>query len=365
LRSELKKRKLKFKWHDAPLSVIEGVFARGDRRLGAVLLEAVKLGCRFDSWGDHFSFPKWQKAFAVAGIDPKFYLRRREINETLPWDHLESGVTREFMLQERSKGVMGEFTLDCRQGVCTGCGICDFKIVRNRTASESPDIAVHVVNGLIEIPADAAKRIRVKYSKAGAMIFLSHLELLTLFTRAVKRASIPVKYSQGFHPHPKFSFATALSVGVESFSEYLDIEVAPEFAADSLREALNMSLPEGIAVISAWEVPANSPSLSTIMERVRYRVTFPEKLPTDLELSVAGFMALESSPFRRVKKNGPQEYDLRHELFCLAADQNSLTMEIGRGKPLEFTSAITGIPIKELEECRIEKLEVIFKDSSL
>ncbi len=63
LRNELKKRKLKFKWHDAPLSVVEGVFARGDRRLGAVLLEAVKLGCHFDSWGDHFNFSKWQNSF--------------------------------------------------------------------------------------------------------------------------------------------------------------------------------------------------------------------------------------------------------------------------------------------------------------
>jgi hypothetical protein len=100
------------------------------------------------------------------------------------------------------------------------------------------------------------------------------------------------------------------------------------------------------------------------MERVRYRVTLPDRLSADLEAAAADFMALETSPFRRVKKNGPQEYDLRHELFSLAAGENSLTMEIGRGKPLEFASAITGLAIKELEDCRIEKLEVIFKDSS-
>src|SRR6185369_10765428 len=92
LRSELKRRKLNFKWHDAPLSVVEGVFARGDRRLGKVLAEAVDLGCRFDSWGDHFSFSAWQKAFAKAGIDPRFYLRRRETDEILPLDHLDCGV---------------------------------------------------------------------------------------------------------------------------------------------------------------------------------------------------------------------------------------------------------------------------------
>jgi len=369
LRNELKKRKLKFKWHDAPLTVIEGVFARGDRRLGAVLQEAVKLGCRFDSWGDHFSFSKWLKAFAATGIEPRTYLRRRAVDETLPWDHIDSGVSREFLLKERSKGVDGDFTGDCRDGVCTGCGVCDFAEVRNRPAGNHAIIASaakeHAGSGSAALPAsDGVQRLRVKYSKTGAMIFLSHLELLTLFIRAVKRADIPVKYSQGFHPHPKFSFATALSVGVESSAEYLDIEVAPEFDADSLREALNRSLPDGMAVISAWVVPAKSPSLSTIMERVRYRVTFPDALSAGLEPAAASFMALETFPFRRVKKNGPQEYDLRHELFSLIAGENSLTMEIGRGKPLEFVSAITGMPIKELEDCRIEKLEVIFKDSS-
>jgi len=369
LRNELKKYKLKFKWHDAPLSVIEGVFARGDRRLGAVLQAAVKLGCRFDSWGDHFSFSKWQQAFAETGIDPRTYLRSRDVDEILPWDHIDSGVSREFLLQERGKGVAGEFTRDCREGVCTGCGVCDFATVRNRPAGVAASMSGASFNQAgpdsSALPdSGGAQRIRVKYSKTGAMIFLSHLELLTLFTRAVKRAGIPVKYSQGFHPHPKFSFATALSVGVESFAEYLDIEVAPEFDADSLKALLNRSLPDGIAVLTAWAVPAKSPSLSTIMERVRYRVTFPERLSADLEAAAADFMALETSPFRRVKKNGPQEYDLRHELFSLAAGENSLTMEIGRGKPLEFVCAIAGIAIKELEDCRIEKLEVIFKDSS-
>ena len=95
------------------------------------------------------------------------------------------------------------------------------------------------------------------------MIYLSHLELITLFTRAVKRAGIPVRFSQGFHPHPKFSFATALSVGVESLAEYLDIEIAPGFGADRLRESLNLVLPAGIAVTAAASVPAKSPSLSS------------------------------------------------------------------------------------------------------
>jgi len=287
----------------------------------------------------------------------------------LPWDHIDSGVSRDFLLSERSKAVAGEPTKDCRQGVCTGCGVCDFDQVRNHLATADAVIASlpgsqAVSETLAQAAGDVGQRIRVNYSKTGAMIFLSHLEMLTLFTRAVKRADIPVKYSQGFHPHPKFSFATALSVGVQSFAEYLDVEVSSGFDADMLKESLNRSLPEGVAVINAWTVPAKSPSLSTIMDRVRYRVTLPDTLAKDLEKAAGNFMALESSPFRRVKKNGPQEYDLRHELFNLSVTENSLTMEIGRGKPLEFVSAMTGFSIKELEDSRIEKLAVIFKDSS-
>lgn len=366
LREELKKKKMRFKWHDAPLTVVEGAFARGDRRLGRVLQEAVKLGCRFDSWGDHFSFSRWLKAFELAGIDPKFYLRRREFDEVLPWDHLDSGITKDFLLKELQKSDEMVPTADCRKGDCSGCGVCDFKTVRNRLSTENPQIEAAARVESSEATDDRGWRLRIRYTKTGAMILLSHLEMLTLFTRAVKRAGIPVKYSQGFHPHPKFSFATALSVGVESCAEYLDIDVVSGFSPEELLNAMNRALPEGVAVLEAWRINHSDPALSVIMDRVRYRVTLPENIGIiDLQSAAGQFMALDSHPFSRVKKNGEQRYDLRHELFELSVDGNSLTMVIGRGKPLEFASAITGLEIKALEDSRIEKLEVIFKDSSL
>jgi radical SAM-linked protein len=366
LRNELKRRKLNFKWHDAPLSVIEGVFARGDRRLGRVLLEAIELGCRFDSWGDHFSFSAWQKAFAKAGIDPRFYLRRRGIDEILPWEHLDCGVNKEFLLAELGKSINREYTPDCREGLCSFCGVCDFEKIRNRLADGSKwkKVDLSQPQAPSDIP-EASVRIRVRYSKTGEMIFLSHLEMITLFTRAVKRAEIPVKYSLGFHPHPKFSFATALSVGVESFAEYLDIEVSAGAGPECIKERLNAALPEGIEVTEAWVIPAKAPSLSSMTERIRYRVILPENFESDLEKSSAAFLSSDSHPFKRDKKGGVQEYDLRHELHSLHIEGKTLEMEIRRGKPLEFVSAITGIPIEELVDCRIEKLEVIFKDSSV
>ena len=103
LRDGLRQKKLRFKWHDAELSFLEGVFARGDRRLGQVLEAAVDAGCRFDGWSEHFDFASWQEAFAAVGIEPAFYLRERDEDEILPWDHLDCGVPKDFFLAERQQ----------------------------------------------------------------------------------------------------------------------------------------------------------------------------------------------------------------------------------------------------------------------
>jgi radical SAM family uncharacterized protein/radical SAM-linked protein len=379
LRGELRKRKLAFKWHDATLTFLEGVFARGDRRLSRVLVEARKLGCRFDGWGEHHDFQKWQKAFETAGIDPDFYLRRREYDEILPWARLDCGVSDDFFLAEVKKSREEIITGDCRDGCCTECGVCDFSEIRMRlhppTAVESSDMSENRPATLEEvgnspIPAesgataegDAVSRIRLRFTKTGAMSLLSHLELLHLFTRAVRRAAIPIRYSLGFHPHPKFSFATALSVGVESWAEYFDMEIDAGLEAHQVLDALNASLPEGIRILEASEIPLRSESLSVIIEAVRYRVVLPAGLITDLPQKAEDFLRLETFSHRRIKKGKTQELDLRQELVELSAKDDTLEILAKRGKPLEFAAAITGVPEEELRSSRIEKLEVCFRN---
>jgi radical SAM family uncharacterized protein/radical SAM-linked protein len=359
LRPALKKKKLIMKWQDASLSGLEGVFARGDRRLSRLLIEAHRLGCRFDGWWEHFDRLKWVQAFENAGVDPSFYHRRREFDEPLPWDHIDCGVRREFLIAEREAALLGAATPDCREADCTGCGVCDFETVKLRL-----NAAVPFATYACEIPplqaTELAQRIRIRFEKLGRMRFLSHLEMLTLFIRAVGRAKIPMRYSQGYHPHPKFSFATALSVGIESHAEYLDMEVDAGFSPQQLQVALNLSLPEGVRVLEADLVPMKAPALSVIMERVRYQVTLPEELAADLPDKVSGFLALESSPLRREKRGKVVEFDLRHELYELKAAGRVLEMLVGRGKPVEFASAVLGLPVEALKDARLAKLEVLF-----
>jgi radical SAM family uncharacterized protein/radical SAM-linked protein len=360
LRQELRRGKLNFKWHDSHLSLLEGVFARGDRRLGRLIMSAHALGCRFDGWGEHYNAQAWKEAFAETGIDPAFYLRRRETDEVLPWDHLDFGVTKAFLLHERGQSDQGLYTEDCRSGQCSGCGVCDFdQITMRQQPAFEGDVDQGVSNAAPQLPAQGV-RIRLRFEKLGVMRLLSHLEMLTLFSRAVNRAAIPIRFSQGFHPHPKFSFATALSVGVESYAEYMDMEIAPGFGAQAVMSSLNQVLPAGMRISAAEEIPLNSPSLSVIIEAVRYRVTVPEQSGVDLSRKATEFLALDSFPWRREKRGKVAEFDLRHELRQVSVRDNSLEIVVGRGKPLEFVSAMTGIPIDGLAGSTIEKLEVIF-----
>ena len=112
-----------FKYHAPDLSFIEAVFARGDRRVGEALERAWRLGCRFDGWSDHFRYDLWLRAFEETGVDPAFYASRpRARDEVFPWEHLDAGVTRAFLLREWDKALAGQTTQDCRKG-CVGCGM--------------------------------------------------------------------------------------------------------------------------------------------------------------------------------------------------------------------------------------------------
>ena len=124
IKQEISKLKgVDFKYHAPDLSFLEATFALGDRRMADVLENAVKLGCRFDGWNDQFRYDLWLKAFEQAGVDPAFYATRdKALDECLPWDHLDAGVSKEFLLREWAKAQRGELTHDCRKG-CVNCGV--------------------------------------------------------------------------------------------------------------------------------------------------------------------------------------------------------------------------------------------------
>lgn len=126
LKTAITSKKIRYNWHDNKTSYLEGVFARGDRRLAEVIIRAVENGCKFDGWGEHFKFDTWMSTFDELGIDPDFYnARERSYEEILPWDHIDIGVTKEFFIRENEKAKAETTTKNCREQ-CAGCGISRF-----------------------------------------------------------------------------------------------------------------------------------------------------------------------------------------------------------------------------------------------
>ena len=140
LKEHIKDRSISYKYHDAKTSYMEGVFARGDRRLSKVILEAWKQGAKFDGWSDFFNYDNWMAALDKCNIDPDFYVtRERDFTEKLPWDHINSGATKKFLVTEYEKAVAEKFTVDCRRDTCSACGVCnqlDVEVIDWRKTSD-------------------------------------------------------------------------------------------------------------------------------------------------------------------------------------------------------------------------------------
>lgn len=126
LKDRIKTRCISYNWHQSDVSFLEAVFAKGDRRLSDVLICAQKKGCKFDGWDEHFSYEKWMESFRECGIDPEFYAYRTiPHEEVLPWDHIDIGVSKSFLIKEHERAYEGVTTPSCRTK-CAGCGAASF-----------------------------------------------------------------------------------------------------------------------------------------------------------------------------------------------------------------------------------------------
>ena len=305
LRSKLWERRVRLKWQDPRMSLLEGVFARGDRRLSRVLIEAQSLGCRFDGWGEHFRFDLWEKAFESCGLSMEFYANRsRAVSEVLPWDHIDSGIEKGFLLREWERSMRAEISRQCGVDSCEGCGICD------RTGAGLQLTREGNLRADIQPVVSAAQplRIRAWVFKLGRARFLSHLEMVTAFHRAAKRARLPVAYSQGFHPLPRMRFEGALPVGVESLAERAEFEFLQPTSLKSFMRGLNEELPEGLGVLSA-EILSPSQARASTTEGHWCVIGFSQF--NGFQEKIDAFLEKEHLIHPRRRKRGVVSIDLR------------------------------------------------------
>jgi radical SAM family uncharacterized protein/radical SAM-linked protein len=255
IRDGVRRNHLRFKWQDPHLSFLEGVFSMGDRNLSRVLVEAFRLGCRFDGWSDQFHYPLWREAFEKMGLKMDCHTRKRKFEDTLPWSFIETGIDAQFLWEEYQRGLEEKTSPPCLKENCRRCGICDEKTIAIKESDPEEMKSLERMAKKDTRKKGMKRKIRLKFRKVGELRFLSHLELMHLFYRASKRADLPLCFSEGFHPMPRIIFATALPVGMESLTEILDMECEGKITPPEVREKLNQTLPPGIEIIEAEEVP--------------------------------------------------------------------------------------------------------------
>ncbi|MBI5188928.1 MAG: TIGR03960 family B12-binding radical SAM protein [Nitrospirae bacterium] len=291
LKDVLTKKGFRVKDHDVEMSLLEAALTRGDESLALLIEKAWSLGCRLDGWSEAFDFEKWKMAMELTGIDVEpFAMRVYEKSDTLPWDYIDIGVTKEFLWKEYQRALACDITPDCRK-TCHACGLeCKTTVNSQQSTKQSLVISHQSLvktsdqwlmtndrsanSSFVTCHSSLKKpvRIRAEFSKTGRLRYLSHLELVTVLLRAMHRAGFPLEYSKGFHPSPKISFGPALGVGVAGLREYFDMEIVPPFDIDLNRARLNNTLPEGIYIKEMAVIPAKEKSLSSFVIRYEYKI---------------------------------------------------------------------------------------------
>jgi radical SAM family uncharacterized protein/radical SAM-linked protein len=319
LKEEARKTKIALKMHESEGSWLEAIFARGDRKLSRVLERAYKDGARFDSWDEHLKIDVWQRALAAEGIEPAKYLGTLPVTARLPWDHIDVGLEEGFLAREYRKAlksrlsppcgkVAGAFIhhtnlddaqADAKKLVCYDCGVaCDMGAMREerlvyltklgaksrRVVAEKP-VVEKLPPGLTPkkkkppmIVQGEPRRYRFTYTKLGASAFLSHLDLIRALPRAFRRNELPLFYSSGFHPKPDMTFGPALSLGVSSLGEVVDVKLTAELSPADYLEVLSSSAPDGLDFTGAVRLGADDAAVARVIDSARYAVAFPRSV---------------------------------------------------------------------------------------
>ena len=345
--SKLRTKNIKMSWRQGEVAAVEGVLARGDRRMAQVIRTAWENGARFDGWGEFFDFDTWQLAMQKNGLSFELFNDGYDPDAPLPWDFVDKGVTKKFLKDELERAHGEKITPDCRDGECNRCGlmgkmVCK-EIIRTHkksngktTRTTTSDTAMFSPPKKVEInPVANPRLLRVKYRRDEHVQFLSHLDMLRLFERALRRARIPLAYTEGFNPRPKISYGPPLATGYTSDGEYFDVHYSPEKSLDFIKQ-LNPELPKGIKILETKQYYGKTRSLTALINRAEYEIEANGLLKKEELNDRIEHLKLMQSIFVKRTKEGEKdkEIDVRPFVDDIRADENvlylKLIMENGR-----------------------------------
>ncbi|MEZ4222193.1 MAG: TIGR03960 family B12-binding radical SAM protein [Polyangiaceae bacterium] len=352
---------LTLRMHHSPSSVLEGVLARGDRRLADVIEHAFAHGARFDTWEEHLNMGAWQAAFESQGLDMASYLGTFPVSARLPWDHVNVGLEPDFLAREyrralkdrlsppcgKPKGMfvhhtnVADASSDSRKLVCYDCGVaCDLTQMRQERivylrrmgAEEAPGAPSPAEPTDAPAKPDRPRRpedfrplrqgtearYRLRFEKTGPAALLGHLDLIRELPRVLRRAGARTVYSQGFHPKPAMTFGPALSLGIASLDEHLDCKLLDAPEPDELRQRLDAAAAGGLRFTGATRLGNDDPGLSRIVNGARYVIALAESALSDLggrqgvQAAIDAFLAKDQVVVRRTIKGIGKNVNVRH-----------------------------------------------------
>jgi hypothetical protein len=210
--------------------------ARGDARVGEILLQAFRSGETFTAWDIHFHLPVWEELLGLAaGAD---FLSAFPPDTEFPWDFIHLNFHKRYLAEEYRRSQAAEATPPCTRQDCAACGGCRF----GQKEFQSPLWASAAGPALS--PPDAYRRLRLRYEKKNDLRFLSHLAMMQYLERLLRKSGLLFKYSEGFHPRIKIAALPPLPVGAQGFAEVIEVLVAGSLDEKEVLEALNRPLPD-------------------------------------------------------------------------------------------------------------------------
>jgi radical SAM family uncharacterized protein/radical SAM-linked protein len=312
LESALRHRDIKFGRHQPEETFLEGLVSRADRRAADLVEAAFRKGCRFDAWTEHLRFDLWLEAIAEVNYDVAGALRERSVDERLPWDHIDVLIPKSWFVEDWQRALELKHAEDCRHKRCHKCGVIDHErplcaaMLRDNIEGRKTEKTWTRSPRPAPVPRPSVQRLLFRIARTGPSRFLSHLEGMNAWIRALRRARAPLAFSEGFHPHPKVAFSAALPVGQESLGEYMDIELSREIDARWLAAQLKATAPDGFDVLDVTEVDLKHPSLQALNAGSEWRVVMTGCEEAELRAAVASLLGAERIEVERSTKAGRQ-----------------------------------------------------------
>ena len=332
LRQEFRRiRGVKVNFTDVRISAMEDFVGRGDRTLGKVVRRAWELGAGMDSWYENLdaAFGAWESAIAEAGLDGKYRLleeageqgagnREDFLNQPLPWDHIDTGIDKKWLQEDLNRALAAAIVPDCSFEGCSHCGVCGTDFGHNIVI---PPPAIPEFTGNFVPNTTKTQRVRVWFGKQGSMALVSHLDLMRLFDRVIRRASLPIAFTGGFHPSPRIAIASALALGATSSGEIVDFELTQTVEVETFRQQLAKELPPDIPIYDVGNIDLKDPAANQVMEAADYLITVatPNAVTaTQWQDWVDTIKAKEELWWEKTTKSGKQSLiNLRSRLFEL------------------------------------------------